>query len=123
MNHMMKKAARRGMLALVVLIGPAGLVGLTGCSPQVDVSEIAPLKARVTARQPTLAQMKTQGVCAENSTGMLARSANAHLSLEQRTLIEEENFDRERIFEAIARAYGLSVADIRALFVEMQPTR
>jgi glutamine cyclotransferase len=99
------------------------LSGLTGCSPQVEVAEIVPLKARVTARQPVLSQMKTEGLCAENSTGMLARSANARLTVEQRTLIEEENFDRERIFDAIARAYELPVADIRALFVEMQPAR
>jgi hypothetical protein len=99
------------------------LTALAGCSPQVDLTEVAPLKARVTARQPALTQMKTEGLCAENSTGMLTRSATARISVEQRTLIEEENFDRERIFDALARAYALPVADIRTLFVEMQPAR
>jgi hypothetical protein len=55
------------------------------------------------------------------STGLLGRSPTAKLSLEQRTLIEEENFDRERIFDALSRAYGLPSSEIKSLFVEMQP--
>lgn len=111
------------ILRSIFVLGLLSFLGLAACAPQVDVSEIAPLKARVTARQPALTQMKTEGLCAENSTGMLARSANARLSVEQRTVIEEENFDRERIFDAVARAYSLPVAEIRSLFVEMQPAR
>lgn len=107
----------------LILAACSSLGLVAGCSQQVDLSEVAPLKARVTARQPALSQMKTEGLCAENSTGMLSRSANARLSVEQRTLIEEENFDRERIFDALARAYGIPTSDIRSLFVEMQPAR
>lgn len=103
------------------------LVALTllfaGCSGAPDLSAIAPLKARVTARQPALTQLKTEGLCRENSTGLLSRMDGAKLSIEQRTLIEEENFDRERIFEALATAYALPAGEIKSLFVQMQPVR
>lgn len=95
----------------------------SGCAPEPKLDEIAPLKGRVTARQPLLTQMKAEGLCSEGSNGMLTRNPTARLSVEQRTLIEEENFDRERIFAAIAAAYSLPVEEVRSLFVRMQPTR
>ena len=105
------------------ILGTFGCLVFSGCAPQVDLTEIAPLKARVSARQASLSHLKTEGLCSENSSGMLTRAAGGALSVEQRTLIEEENFDRERIFEAVARAYSLSVSDVKTLFVEMQPAR
>lgn len=105
------------------LAGMAMAVLFSGCSEAPDLSGIAPLKGRVAARQAELTRMKGEGLCAENSSGMLGRSPTAALSLEQRTLIEEENYDRERIFEALASAYSLSSADVRSVFVGMQSSR
>jgi hypothetical protein len=108
---------RAPMLAALL---SGGFLCLVGCAPAPDLSEIAPLKGRVAGRQAVLTQMKTEGLCLENSTGVLGRSPTAKLSLEHRTLIEEENFDRERIFDALSRAYGLPSSEIKSLFVEMQ---
>lgn len=99
------------------------LLLLTGCTEAPDLGEARALKGSVAARQAVLDQMKIEGLCSEAPGGTLVRSASAQLSIEQRTLIEQENYDRERIFEALARAYTLSVSDIRALFTEMQPAR
>lgn len=106
-------------MVLVIL----GCLFLSGCGSAPDLGEIAPWKTRVAARQAAISQLKAEGLATEASTGLLTRSATAKLSLEQRTLIEEENFDRERIFEALARAYGFSSSDIKSLFVQMQTSR
>lgn len=105
----------------VALLGALLLV--TGCTEAPDLGEARALKGSVNARQSALNQMKIEGLCSEAPGGTVVRSASARLSIEQRTLIEQENYDRERIFEALARAYSLSVSDIRALFTEMQPAR
>jgi len=114
-----RSAAHLALAAVFVLTAFVG----AGCSEKPDLTEIAPLKVRVSARSTSLNQMKSDGLCAENTSGMLTRSATARLSVEHRTLIEEENFDRERIFDAISRAYSLPVADVKSLFAEMQPAR
>lgn len=116
------KRPRAAHLALVAVVVLTAFLG-AGCSEKPNLTEIAPLKARVSTRLTELNKMKSDGLCAESASGMLTRSATARLSVEHRTLIEEENFDRERIFDAISRAYSLPVADIKSLFAEMQPAR
>lgn len=53
---------------------------------------------------------------------MLVRSANPSrpITVADRTIIEQENYDRERVFDAVAKAYKLTSSDIKSLFYEMQ---
>ena len=45
------------------------------------------------------------------------------VTVSERIVIETENRDREAVFEAVARAYGLGSSDVRSLFYEMQRGR
>jgi hypothetical protein len=109
------KLLRRASYAAVVY-------ALTACGGAPNVSEIDSLRPQIAARQSTVKQMKSEGICSENSSGSLARSANPSnpISVVYRTIIDQENYDRERAFDAIARAYKLSSSDIKSLFYEMQ---
>lgn len=86
------------------------------------MSEIDSLRPQIAARQSTLKQMKSEGICTEGSSGMLARSANPSrpITVADRTIIEQENYDRERVFDSVAKAYKLTSSDIKSLFYEMQ---
>jgi len=109
----------------------ASVCALTACGEGPNLSEIQDLRDPVTgdsvvpqiaARQSTVKQMKSEGICTETSSGSLARSANASrsASVEERRVIEKENYHRELIFNAIAKVYKLEPSEIKSLFYEMQ---
>ena len=77
---------------------------------------------QILARQSTVKQMKSEGICTETSSGTLVRSASASrsASVEERKVLEKENYHRELVFDAVAKAYKLAPSDIKSLFYEMQ---
>lgn len=101
------------------------LAAFPACTKAPDLSEINALRPEITGRQAVIAQMKSEGICAESSSGTLVRSAKAPrvVTVSERIVIETENRDREAVFEAVARAYGLGSSDVRSLFYEMQRGR
>jgi hypothetical protein len=117
-NQIIRLLTRPARAALLVLLLPA-------CSEAPDLSEIDRLRPEIAARQATISQMKSEGICSESSSGTLIRSANASrvVTVAEREIIEMENRDRERVFDAVARAYGLGSSDIKSLFYELQRGR
>jgi len=101
------------------------LAALPACTEAPNLAEIDGLRPEIRGRQAVIAQMKAEGICAESSSGTLVRSAKAPrvVTVSERIVIETENRDREAVFEAVARAYGLGSSDIRSLFYEMQRGR
>jgi len=104
---------------------------LTACGEGPNLSEIHNLRDPVTgdlivpqiaARQSTIKQMKSEGIWTETSSGTLVRSANALRStnVEERRVLEKENYHRELVFNAIAKVYKLEPSEIKSLFYEMQ---
>jgi len=109
----------------------ASVCALTACGAGPDLSEIRDLRDPVTgdlvvpqilARQSTLKQMKSEGICTETSSGNLVRSASASRSagVEERKVLEKENYHRELVFNAVAKTYKLAPSEIKSLFYEMQ---
>lgn len=101
------------------------LAALPACTEAPNLAEIEGLRPEIRGRQAVIAQMKAEGICTESSSGILVRSAKAPrvVTVSERIVIETENRDREAVFEAVARAYGLGSSDIRSLFYEMQRGR
>ncbi len=93
---------------------------ITGCGDAPRSPVVEGLRPKVTARQMQISSLKGVGVCSEISSGMLRRATDKNVSLEERTLIEQENFDREKIFSEISKVCGIAVSDVKALFVKMQ---
>jgi Protein of unknown function (DUF1318) len=121
--------AQNQIVRLLLLQGPRAfllsLVALSACTEAPDLSEIDRIRPEIAARQATIAQMKSEGICSESSTGTLVRSANASrvVTVAEREIIETENRDRELVFDAVARAYGMGSSDIKSLFYELQKGR
>ncbi len=92
-----------------ILLLPVGIILL--CTPGLADD----IRARMKARLPLIVELKSKGLVGENSNGLLEFVGNKK---EQEELIDAENKDRLKVYEAIAKQTGTSpdvVAKRRAL--------
>ncbi len=71
----------------------------------------AGVKERMLARLPEINALKQQGIIGENNKGFLEYRTDGQI---KKTLIEAENADRLKVYEAIARKQGATVALVGA---------
>ena len=92
-----------------ILLLPVGIILL--CTPGLADD----IRARMKARLPLIVELKSKGLVGENSNGLLEFVGNKK---EQEEVIDAENKDRLKVYEAIAKQTGTSpdvVAKRRAL--------
>ncbi len=92
-----------------ILLLPVGIILL--CTPSLADD----IRARMKARLPLIVELKSKGLVGENSNGLLEFVGNKK---EQEEVIDAENKDRLKVYEAIAKQTGTSpdvVAKRRAL--------
>jgi hypothetical protein len=65
------------------------------------------IKARMKARLPTIAKLKTSGIIGETNQGLLAFIGSKQ---EEKPLVDAENRDRQTVYKAIAKQQGTTAA-------------
>ncbi|MBI9086490.1 MAG: DUF1318 domain-containing protein [Desulfobacterales bacterium] len=65
------------------------------------------IKDRMKARLPAIKALKAQGVVGENNQGFLQYLGSA---TPQKDVVDAENGDRQKVYEAIAKQQGVSAA-------------
>jgi len=73
----------------------------------VSTVQSASVKERMAARIPAINSLKAQGIVGENNNGFLEFRGKKQ---PQKNLIEAENRDRQKIYEAIGKQQGASAA-------------
>jgi len=80
------------ILAIIMIAGAANAGGL---------------KDRMLARIPVINELKSQGIVGEDNRGLLSYRTEQH---PQEQVVNEENADRQTVYNAIARKQGVSTA-------------
>jgi len=86
------------------------------CLPAVRASDAATIKENMIKRLPQVRLLKSKGLIGENHLGYLEVVKGA-LPAADKKVFEEENADRQKVYEAIARQQGGSakmVGEMRA---------
>jgi len=102
---MIKIPLNYSIVLLVILIS---LFSVINCLAGAD-----DIKARMDSRLPIIVELTTKGIIGENNKGFLEFVPNA--PREKADVIESENSDRLKIYNAIAKKEGIPVQDVGKL--------
>jgi hypothetical protein len=80
-------------------------------------SEFEQLKTQIQGQSEQVAELKSKQLITEGVYGRLVD--DERLTMEQRVLVQRENFYRERIFDMIGRRTGHSREEIAAIFAKL----
>ena len=84
-------------------------ISLLFCSLLIGIANLADagIKERLAKRLPAINKLKASGLVGENNKGFL--EPREKLSASDKKVVEEENADRRKIYEMLAKKLGQSV--------------
>jgi uncharacterized protein len=75
------------------------------CLTMTNITLAGGIKERMKARVPAINNLKSQGIVGENNTGFLEFRID---KADQQQLVKDENADRSKVYQAIAKQQGSS---------------
>lgn len=83
------------------------LLAVAGTSTWAQGNSAGEIRDRMLKRLDSIAELKGQGAIGENNAGYL-QAVGSSLTAAQTEVVEQENADRKRVYEAIAKKQGTS---------------
>ena len=83
------------------------LLALSGSPTWAQGNSAGEIRDRMLKRLDSIADLKSKGTIGENNAGYL-QAIGGSLTAAQTELVEQENADRKRVYEAIAKKQGTS---------------
>lgn len=100
-----------------LLVVGVGTVLLFGCGPSKSKGTEG-LASSVRARAGQVMGLKQSKRVVEDGKGYLKSLPGVYLEIPERRTVEEENFDREKIFSVLAKEYGVKKEVVEKVFAK-----
>jgi uncharacterized protein YdbL (DUF1318 family) len=128
MKSALRKTERSSRIEFSCRAGMAFLLFvLTACDQfekaDPTLAQYNDLKAKLQGQADTLQLMKVAGTVHEGELGYLVGDERSLLPLEQRRIVQQENFWREQIFDILGQHSGHSKEEVANIFAELARQR
>jgi uncharacterized protein YdbL (DUF1318 family) len=98
------------------------VLGLCSCEKP-DNRNIDLLAKSIRSRAAAVQTLKQEGLISENGRGYLRPNPGIHLNIPERRILEEENFERSKVFLLIAKQNELPKRNVEAVFVKLSTSK
>lgn len=103
-----------GFLALLLASG----VFLSGCG-RPDNRSVDQVASSIRARSAAVQSLKEAKRVREDGRGNLRAETGVYLEVAERRIVEQENYERDKIFGLVAKSYQVGRANVAQVFAKL----
>lgn len=108
---------------LVSIVAFHVVLPMTACSGKPSGALSPALEASISGRAHLVKALKDSGRVREGSKGYLLAADRVYLDIPERRLVEEENFERGKVFALLARKHNIPKSEVERIFASRASER
>ena len=110
----MTPACSSGLLSLLLASG----VILSGCG-RPDNRSVDQIASSIRARSGAVQSLKEAKRVREDGRGSLRAESGIYLEVSERRIVEQENYERDKVFGLLAKSYQVGRANVAQVFAKL----
>ena len=110
----MTPACSPGLLSLLL----ASSVILSGCG-RPDNRSVDQIASSIRARSGAVQSLKEAKRVREDGRGSLRAESGIYLEVSERRIVEQENYERDKVFGLLAKSYQVGRANVAQVFAKL----
>jgi hypothetical protein len=108
------RARFHALLALALVVA----VALSGCG-RPDNRSVDQIASSIRARSGAVQSLKETKRVREDGRGNLRAESGVYLEVAERRIVEQENYERDKVFGLLAKSYQLGRANVAQVFAKL----